>query len=35
VEIRWPNGAVEKADRLAANKLHSLREGFSKPAPRP
>ena len=30
VEIRWPSGAVEKAERLAANRLHTLREGFSK-----
>ena len=26
IEVRWPNGSVSRANNLAVNKLHVLRE---------
>jgi enediyne biosynthesis protein E4 len=30
VEVRWPNGAKERFEHLAADKIHVLKEGAGK-----
>ena len=33
VEVRWPSGLIEQFDKLAVDKIHTLKEGFGIPVP--
>jgi len=33
MQVRWPSGLTEKFDGLAADKIHTLKEGSGTPVP--